>query len=140
MHFTKTIAAVFALAATVSALPLQKRQDDSAIGDPDSTFSLFYISAFANHNICIFSPSALKSHLPHQLAKGVMLTQISGPLDDLLTNIQGGLRGGLDFLSIPSGDGAEKAKRAEDIPGADSKLFSMPICVKGGAFADVRET
>ena len=47
----------------------------------------------------------------------------SDPLDDLLTNIQGGLRGGLDFLSIPSGSGAKKAKRAEDVPGAASKFF-----------------
>ena len=50
----------------------------------------------------------------------------SDPLDDLLTNIQGGLRGGLDFLSIPSGSGgAKKAKRAEDIPGAASKFFFL---------------
>lgn len=47
-----------------------------------------------------------------------------GPLDDLLTNVQGGLRGGLDFLSVPSGSGVEKAKRENDIPGATSKLFS----------------
>jgi hypothetical protein len=57
----------------------------------------------------------------HQRNKGTKLTYIPGPLDDLLTNIQGGLDGGLDFLSIPSGDGAKKVKRAEDIPGAASK-------------------
>jgi len=42
MHFTKTIAAALALTVTVSALPLQKRQDDAAIGNPDSMFLLRY--------------------------------------------------------------------------------------------------
>jgi hypothetical protein len=50
MHFIKTIAAAFALAATVSALPLQKRQSDAAIGNPDSMLYLFHLSAVSNHN------------------------------------------------------------------------------------------
>ncbi|CAD0086924.1 unnamed protein product [Aureobasidium mustum] len=80
MHVIKTFAAAFALAATVSAFPLQKRQDDSAIGDPNR-----------------------------------------------------GLRGGLDFLSIPSGDGASsKAKRAEDIPDAANPVVDLAENVKGG--------
>jgi hypothetical protein len=45
------------------------------------------------------------------------------PIDDLLTNIKGGIQGFEDFLDIPSGDGASaKAKRAEDIPDAASEL------------------
>jgi len=69
----------------------------------------------------------------------------SDPLDDLLTNIQGGLRGGLDFLSIPSGSGAKKAKRAEDIPGAASKFFFLffPFYLslsREERFADVEAT
>jgi hypothetical protein len=57
--------------------------------------------------------------------KQIKLIYILDALDDLLTNIQGGLRGGLDFLSVPSGSGAAKAKRAEDIPGAASKFFFL---------------
>ncbi|KAK6005121.1 hypothetical protein QM012_007900 [Aureobasidium pullulans] len=88
MHVIKTIAAAFALAVTVSALPLQKRQ---AVGDPDS------------------------------------------PLDDLLTNIQGGTEGFEDFLSIPSGDGDNsKVKRAEDIPDAANPVVDLAENVKGG--------
>ncbi|THW01122.1 hypothetical protein D6C98_03432 [Aureobasidium pullulans] len=67
MFFAKTIVAAFAVVGSVSALPVQKR-DDAVIGDP------------------------------------------ANPLDDLLTNVQGGLRGGLDFLSIPSGS-SDKKKR-----------------------------
>ncbi|KAH0390266.1 hypothetical protein KCU89_g15779, partial [Aureobasidium melanogenum] len=45
------------------------------------------------------------------------------PIDDLLTNIKGGIQGFEDFLDIPSGDGASaKAKRAEDIPNAASEF------------------
>jgi len=86
-------------------------------------FSLVIPSTIANHYIRIFLPPTLYlSHLDYiAKARNPKLTHISGPLDDLLTNIQGGLRGGLDFLSIPSGSGAKKAKRAEDIPGAASK-------------------
>ncbi|KAH0381900.1 hypothetical protein KCU92_g6785, partial [Aureobasidium melanogenum] len=80
MHVIRAIAAAFALAVTVSALPLQKK-DDAVVGDP------------------------------------------SNPIDDLLTNIKGGIQGFEDFLDIPSGDGASaKAKRAEDIPDAASEL------------------
>ncbi|CAD0106285.1 unnamed protein product [Aureobasidium uvarum] len=91
MHFTKTIAAVVALTATVSALPLQKRGDDVVVGNP------------------------------------------ANPLDDLLTNIKGGLEGGLDFLSLPSGDGANNVKRAEEIPDAANPLVDLVANVKGGA-------
>jgi hypothetical protein len=54
MHFIKTIAAAFALTATVSALPLQKRQDDAAVGNPDSMF-LPYLSAFTNNDFFIIA-------------------------------------------------------------------------------------
>jgi hypothetical protein len=49
MHFTKTIAAAVALmTTTVSAFPLQKRQDDAVIGDPNSMPFIFFtpFSAF----------------------------------------------------------------------------------------------
>ncbi|KAG9958247.1 hypothetical protein KCU61_g8515, partial [Aureobasidium melanogenum] len=83
MHFIKTIAAVFALAVTVSAVPLQKK-DDAVVGNPNNL------------------------------------------IDDLLTNIKGGIQGFEDFLDIPSGDGASaKAKRAEDIPDAASELLTQ---------------
>ncbi|KAG9582827.1 hypothetical protein KCU77_g11624, partial [Aureobasidium melanogenum] len=96
MHFIKTIAAVFALAVTVSAVPLQKK-DDAVVGNPNNL------------------------------------------IDDLLTNIKGGIQGFEDFLDIPSGDGASaKAKRAEDIPDAANPLVDLAENVKGGleGFAD----
>jgi hypothetical protein len=40
MHVIRAIAAAFALAVTVSALPLQKK-DDAVVGDPSSVFSSF---------------------------------------------------------------------------------------------------
>lgn len=96
MHFIKTIAAAFALAVTVSAVPLQKK-DGAAVGDPNNI------------------------------------------VDDLLTNIKGGIQGFEDFLDIPSGDGASaKAKRAEDIPDAANPVVDLATNVEGGikGFAD----
>jgi hypothetical protein len=143
MHFTKTIAAAFALTATVSAFPLQNRQDDAVIGDPNSVFFL---------SIALPLPTTIPPshrHLPLQ-SHSIRTTtnkskksnwHNSDPLDDLLTNIQGGLRGGLDFLSIPSGSGAEKAKRENDIPGATSKYLALsvfkPNSVQERTFTDV---
>lgn len=43
----------------------------------------------------------------------------------------------MDFLSIPSGDGAKKAKRAEDIPGAASKCFSTLALLRGELFTEI---
>jgi hypothetical protein len=43
MHFTKTIAAAIALmTTTVSAFPLQKRQDDAVIGNTNSMPFIFF--------------------------------------------------------------------------------------------------
>ena len=46
----------------------------------------------------------------HLLQQNLTYHEQPDPLDDLLTNVQGGLRGGLDFLSIPSGS-SDKKKR-----------------------------
>ncbi|KAH0371024.1 hypothetical protein KCU65_g2246, partial [Aureobasidium melanogenum] len=96
MHFIRTFAAVFALAVSVSAVPLQKK-DGAAVGDPNN------------------------------------------PIDDLLTNVKGGIQGFEDFLDVPSGDGASaKAKRAEDIPDAANPVVDLATNVESGfeGFAD----
>ncbi|KAH0290815.1 hypothetical protein M436DRAFT_59856 [Aureobasidium namibiae CBS 147.97] len=131
MHFTKTIAAAFALTAAVSALPLQKRQDNAAIGNPNSVFLLrhpFYPLPTAS--LVAIATYLLPSSLYLDQDMEIKLTHISDILDDLLTNIQGGLRGGLDFLSIPSGSGAKKAKRADS--GAANPLVDLGENVEGG--------
>lgn len=65
------------------------KRDDAVIGDP---------------------ASALSSTTPAISISDTDTMQKQDPLDDLLTNVQGGLRGGLDFLSIPSGS-SDKKKR-----------------------------
>ncbi|THX16888.1 hypothetical protein D6D17_02671 [Aureobasidium pullulans] len=88
MFFAKTIVAAFAVVGSVSALPVQKR-DDAVIGDP---------------------ASVLPFAVPSLTSAKLTYLEWTDPLDDLLTNVQGGLRGGLDFLSIPSGS-SDKKKR-----------------------------
>jgi hypothetical protein len=141
MHFIKTIAAAFALTATASAFPLQKRQDDAAVGNPASTFLLSTHLSISSTITSSSSPPT--SPIPSSSVnitgeKSQTDTNIPDVLDDLLTNVQGGLRGGLDFLSIPSGDSeTKKAKREEDIPGAAGK-FSSSIAVERKGFADMK--
>jgi hypothetical protein len=61
MHFIKTITAAFALTATVCALPLRKRQDDAAVGNPAS---MFLLSTSVLHQQMSSSPSPPASPIP----------------------------------------------------------------------------
>jgi hypothetical protein len=55
MHFTKTIAAAFALTATVSSFPLQKRQNDAVIGNPNSVSLSAIPMPVLTHDFLIFA-------------------------------------------------------------------------------------
>ncbi|THV65159.1 hypothetical protein D6D00_00127 [Aureobasidium pullulans] len=129
MFFAKTIVAAFAVVGSVSALPVQKR-DDAVIGDPANPLGdlltnvqgglrggLDFLSIPSGSSktkrddAVIGDPaSALSSTTPAISISHTDTMQKQDPLDDLLTNVQGGLRGGLDFLSIPSGS-SDKKKR-----------------------------
>ncbi|THZ30269.1 hypothetical protein D6C91_01264 [Aureobasidium pullulans] len=129
MFFAKTIVAAFAVVDSVSALPVQKR-DDAVIGDPANPLDdlltnvqgglrggLDFLSIPSGSSktkrddAVIGDPaSALSSTTPAISISDTDTMQKQDPLDDLLTNVQGGLRGGLDFLSIPSGS-SDKKKR-----------------------------
>ncbi|THY93541.1 hypothetical protein D6C93_05594 [Aureobasidium pullulans] len=129
MFFAKTIVAAFAVVGSVSALPVQKR-DDAVIGDPANPLDdlltnvqgglrggLDFLSIPSGSSktkrddAVIGDPaSALSSTTPAISISDTDTMQKQDPLDDLLTNVQGGLRGGLDFLSIPSGS-SDKKKR-----------------------------
>ncbi|KAG2161604.1 hypothetical protein JADG_001343 [Aureobasidium aubasidani] len=100
MFFAKTIVAAFAVVGSVSALPVQKR-DDAVIGDP---------------------ASVLPFAVPSLTSAKLTYLEWTDPLDDLLTNVQGGLRGGLDFLSIPSG--SSKTKRDDAVIGDPASALS----------------
>jgi hypothetical protein len=99
MHFIKTIAAAFALTMGSSSSPL------AALN------SIFLICQCHRRTINVTEEK-----------NQTKLTNISDALDDLLTNVQGGLRGGLDFLSIPSGDSETKKTKREGIPGAAGRF------------------
>ncbi|THX60765.1 hypothetical protein D6D06_01008 [Aureobasidium pullulans] len=109
MFFAKTIVAAFAVVGSVSALPVQKR-DDAVIGDP---------------------ASVLPFAVPSLTSAKLTYLEWTDPLDDLLTNVQGGLRGGLDFLSIPSG--SSKTKRDDAVIGDPANpLDDLLTNVQGG--------
>ncbi|THY25584.1 hypothetical protein D6D02_00165 [Aureobasidium pullulans] len=132
MFFAKTIVAAFAVVGSVSALPVQKR-DDAVIGDPANPLDdlltnvqgglrggLDFLSipsgssgkAKAKRDDAVIGDpaSALSSTTPAISISDTDTMQKQDPLDDLLTNVQGGLRGGLDFLSVPSGSSDEKKR------------------------------
>ncbi|THX76262.1 hypothetical protein D6D04_06890 [Aureobasidium pullulans] len=121
MFFAKTIVAAFAVVGSVSALPVQKR-DDAVIGDPANPLDdlLTNVQGGLRGGLDFLSiPSGSSKTKRDDAVIGDPATisisdtdtmQKQDPLDDLLTNVQGGLRGGLDFLSIPSGS-SDKKKR-----------------------------
>ncbi|TIA24886.1 hypothetical protein D6C81_02246 [Aureobasidium pullulans] len=134
MFFAKTIVAAFAVVGSVSALPVQKR-DDAVIGDPANPLDdlltnvqgglrggLDFLSIPSGSSktkrddAVIGDPaSALSSTTPAISISDTDTMQKQDPLDDLLTNVQGGLRGGLDFLSIPSGSSDKKKREMSSV-------------------------
>ncbi|CAD0081946.1 unnamed protein product [Aureobasidium vineae] len=77
-------------------------------------------------------------HFTKTIAAAIALTATVSALplqkkrDDAVVNSPNSLEGGLNFLSIHSGDGANQVKRAEDIPDAANPLVDLAENVEGG--------
>ncbi|KEQ61620.1 uncharacterized protein M437DRAFT_67082 [Aureobasidium melanogenum CBS 110374] len=119
MHFIKTIAAAFALAVTVSAVPLQKK-DGAAVGDPNNDLLTNVKGGIQGFEDFLDIPSGDGASAKAKRAEDIpdaasefliqnkpfyertLLIQRPDPVVDLATNVEGGIEGFADFLGAGS--------------------------------------
>ncbi|KAG9666683.1 hypothetical protein KCU95_g18032, partial [Aureobasidium melanogenum] len=99
MHFVKTIAAAFALAVTVSAVPLQKK-DGAAVGDPNNDLLTNVKGGIQGFEDFLDIPSGDGASAKAKRAEDI--PDAANPLVDLATNVEGGIEGFADFLGAGS--------------------------------------
>ncbi|KAH0347616.1 hypothetical protein KCU81_g3483, partial [Aureobasidium melanogenum] len=99
MHFIKTIAAAFALAVTVSAVPLQKK-DGAAVGDPNNDLLTNVKGGIQGFEDFLDIPSGDGASAKAKRAEDI--PDAANPVVDLATNVEGGIEGFADFLGAGS--------------------------------------